>query len=100
MVRSAPRRSPRRWRSPSAPTVRSSSSTAPRRGCAPSATATVDTLAGGQRGGTVDGAGEAAGFGWPRGIAVAGDGSLLVVDAREHALRKVMLSRRHIGPLR
>ena len=53
----------------------------------------VDTLAGGQRGGTVDGAGESAGFGWPRGIAVAADGSLLVVDAREHALRKVTLSR-------
>lgn len=44
----------------------------------------VTTLAGGQRGGTVDGPGESAGFGWPRGVAVASDGNLLVVDVLEH----------------
>ena len=51
----------------------------------------VETLAGGQRGGTVDGPGEGAGFGWPRGVAVASDGSLLVADALEHSLRQVIL---------
>ena len=49
----------------------------------------VETLAGGQRGGTVDGPGESAGFGWPRGVAAAPDGTLLVVDALEHSLRQV-----------
>ena len=51
----------------------------------------IDTVAGGSRGGTVDGPGEAAGFGWPRGVAVAADGSLLVVDLKEHALRRIVL---------
>src|SRR6267142_862311 len=51
----------------------------------------VDTLAGGVRGGTVDGYGPDAGFGFPRGVAVAPDGSILVVDLAEHALRRVTL---------
>ena len=51
----------------------------------------VDTLAGGGHGGTVDGFGGDAGFGWPRAIAAAPDGSLLVADPREHALRRVTL---------
>ncbi|MCA1829017.1 MAG: N,N-dimethylformamidase beta subunit family domain-containing protein [Myxococcales bacterium] len=51
----------------------------------------VETLAGGQRGGTVDGFGDDAGFGWPRAIAAAPDGSLLVADPREHALRRITL---------
>ena len=49
----------------------------------------VDTLAGGMRGGTVDGSGDQAGFGSPRGIAVATDGSAYVVDAKEHTLRRI-----------
>ena len=51
----------------------------------------VDTLAGGTNGGTIDGPGAGAGFGWPRGIAAAADGILFVVDAREHALRVIAL---------
>ncbi|TMA21365.1 MAG: hypothetical protein E6J88_15875 [Deltaproteobacteria bacterium] len=51
----------------------------------------VDTLAGGGRGGTIDGAGDEAGFSWPRAIAVAPDRSMLVADPREHALRRVTL---------
>jgi len=49
----------------------------------------VDTLAGGLRGGTADGSGNQAGFGSPRGIAVAPDGSAYVVDTKEHALRRI-----------
>ncbi len=52
----------------------------------------VDTLAGGSSGGTVDGSGASCGFGWPRGIAAAADGTVLVVDAREHALRLLTLN--------
>ena len=51
----------------------------------------VDTLAGGLKGGTVDGAGPDAAFVFPRALAVAPDGSVLVVDAAEHALRRVTL---------
>ena len=51
----------------------------------------VDTLAGGGRGGTIDGAGDEAGFSWPRAVAVAPDRSVLVADPREHALRRVTL---------
>jgi len=51
----------------------------------------IDTLAGGQQGGTVDGSGATAGFGAPRALAVAPDGTVLVVDAREHALRRITL---------
>jgi hypothetical protein len=50
---------------------------------------TVDTLAGGQRAIAGDGPGSQAGFGSPRGVAVAPDGSVYVVDAKEHALRHV-----------
>ena len=50
---------------------------------------TVDTLAGGHQGGTVDGAGSEAGFASPRGVAIAPDGSAYVVDAQEHTLRRV-----------
>ena len=49
----------------------------------------VDTLAGGQRATGADGPGRQAGFGSPRGVAVAPDGSVYVVDAKEHALRHV-----------
>jgi DNA-binding beta-propeller fold protein YncE len=51
---------------------------------------TVDTLAGGMRGGTVDGRGDQAGFGSPRGIAIAPDGSAYVIDTKEHALRRIV----------
>ena len=54
-------------------------------------TGVVDTLAGGSNGGCVDGTGASAGFGWPRGLATAPDGALLVVDVREHSLRVVTL---------
>jgi hypothetical protein len=47
----------------------------------------IATLAGGVHGGTIDGPGESAGFGCPRGVAVAPGGALFVVDAREHSLR-------------
>ncbi|MFN2549929.1 MAG: N,N-dimethylformamidase beta subunit family domain-containing protein [Myxococcales bacterium] len=52
---------------------------------------TIDTLAGGNRGGTVDGPGAQAGFAAPRAVAGAPDGSVLVVDAREHTLRRITL---------
>jgi len=50
---------------------------------------TVDTLAGGLRGGTADGSGDQAGFSAPAGIAIAPDGSAYVVDAKDHALRRI-----------
>jgi DNA-binding beta-propeller fold protein YncE len=49
----------------------------------------VDTLAGGRRAIAADGPGKQVGFGSPRGVAVAPDGSVYVVDAKEHALRHV-----------
>ncbi|MFL5309399.1 MAG: hypothetical protein ACJ79H_02985, partial [Myxococcales bacterium] len=49
----------------------------------------VDTLAGGMRGGTVDGSGDQAGFSSPRGVAIAADGSAYVVDAKERTLRRI-----------
>jgi N,N-dimethylformamidase beta subunit-like protein/NHL repeat-containing protein len=52
---------------------------------------TLDTLAGGAQGGTVDGAGANAGFGGPTSIAVAPDKSVLVVDTRQHTLRRITL---------
>lgn len=50
---------------------------------------TVDTLAGGALGVTVDGPGNAAGFGSPRAAAVAPDGSLWVVDAKAKTVRRI-----------
>src|SRR5207245_1026669 len=50
---------------------------------------TIDTLAGGLHGGTVDGSGSQAGFGAPRGMAIAADGSAYVVDTMEHSLRRI-----------
>ena len=50
---------------------------------------TVDTLAGGQRAIAADGPGAEAGFASPRGVAVAPDGSVYVVDTKEHSLRHV-----------
>lgn len=52
---------------------------------------TVETLAGGTRGGTIDGPGESAGFGWPRGVAVVSASTVLVVDAFEHSVRQLTL---------
>jgi len=49
----------------------------------------IDTLAGGLRGRTVDGSGSQAAFGAPRGVAIAPDGSAYVVDANEHTLRHI-----------
>jgi len=49
----------------------------------------VTTLAGGLKGGTIDGAGRSAGFGAPRGIAFAPDGSAYVADAKERTVRKL-----------
>ena len=49
----------------------------------------VDTLAGGMRGGTVDGSGDQAGFSAPRGVAIARDGTAYVVDAKEGTLRRI-----------
>jgi hypothetical protein len=50
---------------------------------------TVDTLAGGLRGGTADGAGDQAGFSAPAGVAIAPDGTAYVVDANDHSLRRI-----------
>ena len=52
----------------------------------------VDTLAGGKRLGTTDGDGASAAFAAPRAAAVAPDGSILVVDARDHAVRRIALT--------
>ena len=49
----------------------------------------VRTLAGGKVGGCVDGDGASAGFGLPRAAALAQDGSLWVLDARERAVRRL-----------
>jgi hypothetical protein len=52
----------------------------------------VDTLAGGNSGGTQDGQGSGCGFGWPRALAASPDGTVLVVDIREHTLRLLTLN--------
>ncbi len=52
----------------------------------------VDTLAGGSGSVGADGAGSEAGFGFPRALAVAPDGSILVVDVETHALRRITVS--------
>jgi NHL repeat len=51
----------------------------------------VATLAGGLHGGTIDGPGATAGFGCPRAAAAAPGGGIFIVDAREHALRRLQL---------
>ena len=54
---------------------------------------TVETLAGGKRLGGADGDGASATFSAPRAAAVAPDGSILVVDAADHSLRRVVLGK-------
>jgi sugar lactone lactonase YvrE len=49
----------------------------------------VDTLAGGRSGGGTDGFGSDVRFGFPRSLAIAPDGSILVVDTEQHALRRI-----------
>ena len=49
------------------------------------------TLAGGARGDLVDGPGDQAGLGLSTAAAVAPDGSVLIVDAGNHALRRLTL---------
>ncbi|HTO97644.1 MAG TPA: N,N-dimethylformamidase beta subunit family domain-containing protein [Myxococcales bacterium] len=49
----------------------------------------VDTLAGGGGGRLADGAGSDVRFRFPRALAVAPDGSYLVVDVADHALRRI-----------
>jgi N,N-dimethylformamidase beta subunit-like protein/NHL repeat-containing protein len=51
----------------------------------------IDTLAGGTTAAAVDGDGASAGFALPRAAALAADGSLLVVDVGNHALRRIVL---------
>ncbi len=51
----------------------------------------VVTLAGGARVDLVDGAGAQAGFALPRAAAAAPDGSVLVADSGNHALRRITL---------
>jgi N,N-dimethylformamidase beta subunit-like, C-terminal/NHL repeat len=51
----------------------------------------VDTLAGGARHDLFDGAGAQAGFDLPRAAAAAPDGSIVIVDSGNHALRRLTL---------
>jgi hypothetical protein len=51
----------------------------------------VSTLAGGATSARVDGPGATAGFAFPRAAAFAADGSLLVADVGNHALRRITL---------
>jgi hypothetical protein len=51
----------------------------------------VDTIAGGRTSRLIDGLGSEAGFNFPRSVAIASDGSILVVDAGHHAVRKVLM---------
>ena len=52
----------------------------------------VQTLAGGRGGGAAEGVGSDVSFGFPRAIAVAPDGSILVVDAQRHALLRITVA--------
>ncbi|HZS40150.1 MAG TPA: N,N-dimethylformamidase beta subunit family domain-containing protein [Polyangia bacterium] len=52
---------------------------------------TISTVAGGARQDLFDGAGSAAGFSMPRAAAVALDGSVLVADSGNHALRRITI---------
>jgi hypothetical protein len=49
----------------------------------------VSTIAGGASDGAVDGPGAAARFRWPIGVAISGDGTLLVADSVNNCLRAV-----------
>jgi sugar lactone lactonase YvrE len=49
----------------------------------------VSTLAGSGRHGLVDGAGAAAQFSYPIGVAVDGEGSIIITDAGNHSVRKI-----------
>ena len=49
----------------------------------------VETLAGGRSGGAAGGLGADVSFGFPRAVAVAPDGSVLVVDTARHALLRI-----------
>jgi DNA-binding beta-propeller fold protein YncE len=50
---------------------------------------TVSTLAGGESAGFADGAGAAAQFNHPLGVAVDGEGSIIITDQGNHRLRKI-----------
>jgi DNA-binding beta-propeller fold protein YncE len=52
----------------------------------------VDTLAGGRSGSLTDGAGSDVHFRFPRAVAIAPDGSILVVDVADHALRRITVT--------
>lgn len=52
---------------------------------------TVDTLAGGATSSPVDGAGASAGFQLPHAAAAAPDGTVLVADTGNHALRRLIV---------
>ena len=51
----------------------------------------IDTLAGGRTSALVDGDGDEAGFALARSAVVAHDGSILVVDVGNHALRRLTI---------
>jgi hypothetical protein len=51
----------------------------------------VDTVAGGTSYARIDGTGAQAGFAMPRAVAFDGNGSLIVVDVAEPALRRITL---------
>jgi sugar lactone lactonase YvrE len=50
---------------------------------------TVSTLAGSGRAGFADGAGAAAQFAYPSGVAVDGEGSIIIADTDNHRVRKI-----------
>lgn len=50
----------------------------------------IDTIAGGATAALVDGAGASAGFQMPHAVAAAPDGSILVADTGNHALRRIV----------
>jgi hypothetical protein len=51
----------------------------------------IDTIAGGATSSLVDGVGASAGFQLPHGAAAAPDGSILVTDTGNHALRRIVV---------
>ena len=50
---------------------------------------TVSTLAGSRRAGLADGAGAAAQFNFPSGVAVDGEGNIIIADFGNHRVRKI-----------